>query len=94
MLECLFNKVAGPTQLFSSKYCEIFKNIYFEKHLRTAASGKYKSNRKKTIRACIGQKKFSMEHLQALQSKGDSGIVIPPLPLNILVDVLCFSKSP
>ena len=35
-----FLKVAGlkaPTQVFSCEYCEIFKNIYFEKHLRTAA---------------------------------------------------------
>ena len=33
-------KIAGlkaPTQVFSCEYCEIFKNIYFEKHLRTAA---------------------------------------------------------
>ena len=27
-----------PTQVFSCKCCEIFKNIYFEEHLRTAAS--------------------------------------------------------
>ena len=26
------------TQMFSCEYCEIFKNNYFEKHLRTAAS--------------------------------------------------------
>ena len=24
--------------MFSSEYCEIFKNTYFEEHLRTAAS--------------------------------------------------------
>ena len=28
----------SPTQLLSCEYCEIFKNIYFEQHLRTAAS--------------------------------------------------------
>ena len=28
----------APTQLFSCVHCEIFKNIYFEEHLRTAAS--------------------------------------------------------
>ena len=27
-----------PTQVFSCEYCEIPKNTYFEKHLRTAAS--------------------------------------------------------
>ena len=27
-----------PTQVFFCKYCEIFKNTYFEKHLRTTAS--------------------------------------------------------
>ena len=48
MLESFFNKVAGlqvyiiikkltPTE-FSCEYCEIFKNTYFEKSLRTAAS--------------------------------------------------------
>ena len=26
------------TQLFFREYCEIFKNTYFEKHLRTTAS--------------------------------------------------------
>ena len=25
--------------MFSCEYCEIFKNIYFEKHLRNAVSG-------------------------------------------------------
>ena len=29
-----------PTQEFSCETCEIFKNIYFEEHLRTAASKK------------------------------------------------------
>ena len=32
-----------PTQVFSIKYSEIFKNTYFEEHLRTAASEFYKS---------------------------------------------------
>ena len=40
MLESLFKKAAGqsppPAQLLSCEYCEIFKNIYFEEHLRTA----------------------------------------------------------
>ena len=27
-----------PVQVFSSEYCEIFKNIYFEEHLLTDAS--------------------------------------------------------
>ena len=26
-----------PTQVFPCEYCEIFKNTYFEEHLRTAA---------------------------------------------------------
>ena len=47
MLEPLFNKVASllfyyketQTQVFSSEICEIFKNTYFEEHLRTTASG-------------------------------------------------------
>ena len=31
----------SPTQVFSCKYYEIFKNNYFEKHLRTAASDEH-----------------------------------------------------
>ena len=43
MSEPVFNKVADleketPTQVFSSQYCKILKNAYFEEHLRTAAS--------------------------------------------------------
>ena len=48
MSESLFVKVVGlqvcnfiketPTLVFFCEYCEIFKNIYFEKHLRTTAS--------------------------------------------------------
>ena len=46
MSESLINKVVGlhfikketPTQVFFCEYCEIFKNTYFEKHLRTTAS--------------------------------------------------------
>ena len=36
-LESLFDKFV-PTQVFSCKYCEIFKDIYFEEDLQTAAS--------------------------------------------------------
>ena len=58
-LECLFNKVAGlqPAGLLKKgsntgafcAYCKCFKNIYFEKHLRTAVSA---------IRRCFSKKMF------------------------------------
>ena len=38
MLESLFNKEV-PTQVFSCENCKIFKNTYFEEHLRRTASG-------------------------------------------------------
>ena len=49
MLESLFSEVTGlrawnfilkktPTEVFSCEICEIFKNIYFEEHLRTTTS--------------------------------------------------------
>ena len=51
VLESLFNKAAGlglqlyqletPTQMLSCKICEIYKNTFFEEHLRTAASQCY-----------------------------------------------------
>ena len=37
VLEFLFHK-KSPTQVFSYKYCEIFKNTYYEEHMRMAAS--------------------------------------------------------
>ena len=41
-MESLLSKVVGrketPTQVLSYAYCEFFNNIYFEKHIRTAAS--------------------------------------------------------
>ena len=43
-MESLFNKVAGfqtAAQVFSVEYCKIFKNIFFEEHLRTTASRYY-----------------------------------------------------
>ena len=53
MLESPFIKVAGlagsatllkktPTQVFSCRICETFKNIYFVEHLQTTASGSFK----------------------------------------------------
>ena len=32
------SKKEAPTQLFSCEYCEIFKNTYFQEHLRMTAS--------------------------------------------------------
>ena len=54
VLESLFNKAAGleaynfikietVAQVFSCEYGKIFKNIYFEIHLQTAASVSVKS---------------------------------------------------
>ena len=37
LIEKIYYK-ENPPQVFSCKYCEIFKNSYFEEHLRTAAS--------------------------------------------------------
>ena len=49
MLETFYNKFAGlsaynfikketPTQVFSCKYCKIFKSTFFEEHLQATAS--------------------------------------------------------
>ena len=35
-LQLYYKKI--PTQVLSCEYCDIFKNTYFEEHLRTAAS--------------------------------------------------------
>ena len=42
MLNCDFNKVIKKealAKLFSCEFCEIFKNIFFTKHLCAPASG-------------------------------------------------------
>ena len=36
--DSFLSKVAGLQQVFSFEFCEIFKNTYFEKHLRMGAS--------------------------------------------------------
>ena len=36
--------------MFSSEYCEIFKNIYIEEHLQTTVSEKTESQQ---IKACV-----------------------------------------
>ena len=48
LLKSLFNKVQlfkkeTPTQLFSCKCSEIFKNTYFEKQMQTAASKSWRA---------------------------------------------------
>ena len=40
----LFYQKEIPTLIFSCEYCEIFKNTYFEEHLRTTASYFMKNN--------------------------------------------------
>ena len=40
---CNFVKKWTPTQIFPCKYCETFKNIHFDNHLRTAVSRKTKN---------------------------------------------------
>ena len=35
-----FIKKEAPTQVFSSEFCEIFKNIFFAEHLRATVSGR------------------------------------------------------
>ena len=37
-VDSFINKKEKPTQVFFCKICQIFKNIYFEKHLRATAS--------------------------------------------------------
>ena len=45
-----FDNANPATHMFCREYCEIFKNIYFEEHVRTAASEKIKSQQ---IKACV-----------------------------------------
>ena len=55
MLESVFNKVTDPracnteketrTQVFSCKVCDIFRNTYFEEHLRLLLYFQYNSHR-------------------------------------------------
>ena len=42
----------------SYKYCEIFKNTYFEKHLRTAASAEPAVDFKSSLNLCSKQRSF------------------------------------
>ena len=42
--QVIFIKEETLTQVFSCEYCEIFKETYFEKHLRTATSRGFTSS--------------------------------------------------
>ena len=46
------------TQVFSCEYCEIFKNTYFEEHLRTVASLKTHLNNKNILDKPFTGKRF------------------------------------
>ena len=37
----------SPIQVFSSEYCEMFQNTYFEEHMQTAASGLFEARFKR-----------------------------------------------
>ena len=51
-MKSLFNKVTG-LKVFPCEYCEIFKNTYFEKHLRTAASTSKPYENQLQMKVCI-----------------------------------------
>ena len=52
MSKSLFNKVTG-LKVFPCEYCEIFKNTYFEEHLRTAASSSKACKSQLQIKVCL-----------------------------------------
>ena len=53
-----FDNANPATHMFCREYCEIFKNIYFEEHVRTAASEKIKSQQ---IKACVSKKSTKIQ---------------------------------
>ena len=52
-----------PTHVFSSEYCEIFKNTYFEEHLQTAISVLSPLNKLLSIEY-TSMEEFSVDMLQ------------------------------
>ena len=48
LLKKAFLKISQYSQAFSCEYCKIFKNTYFEEHLRMAASALMKWVKQKT----------------------------------------------
>ena len=52
MSKSLFNKVTG-LKVFPCEYCKIFKNTYFEEHLRTAASSSKACKSQLQIKVCL-----------------------------------------
>ena len=62
-VEPLLNKVVSlqaynflketPTDVFSCEICDIFKNTYFEKHLRRTASENSSEGTHSCVRACM-----------------------------------------
>ena len=56
------------TQMFSDEYCKIFKNTYFEEHLRTAAS-RYISKKKKKLRLKTKKHEYVMSQTERTGAK-------------------------
>ena len=57
------------------EYCEIFKNTYFEKHLRTAASETHLINNKLFIKILLRKNMRGFEFSKKFIHKGKCGIV-------------------
>ena len=74
LLGSRFNEIAGlipeillketPTQVFSCEYCEIFKNIYFEEHLRMANSEKQNNLPNNKALKSVLRKSVSLKNLK------------------------------
>ena len=47
--------------MFFCEYCEIFKNTYFEEHLRKAASGDFNNHSSSQVLYKVIKNKFSFE---------------------------------
>ena len=64
---CNFVKKEVLTQVFSCKYCEIFKITFFEEHLRTAASSVmsdiilFQENESYSFRMCFNMVRRNIE---------------------------------
>ena len=64
--ETCFNKVAGllketPVQMFSSKFCKIYKNTHFIEHFRATAFAFWRSNNQNRCKKILHDKNVNLD---------------------------------
>ena len=77
--------------MFSFEYCKIFKNTYFEEHLRTAAS-EFRIEKPSEFRLSGSNNLFGGHHLMDMLYLPQVAVAPPFLILHLVIKVIMVPK--